>query len=51
MEQLGTVKSCSDELAHDERRVLLRQVLRTVPGERNFGSVAPKLAVTRFLPG
>lgn len=51
VEQLGAVKSCSDELAHDERHVLLRQVLRPVPRKRDLDSVTLELPVTRLLPG
>ena len=50
VEQLRTVEPRPNELADDERDVLLRQVLRAVPGKRDLDSAALELPVTRLLP-
>ena len=50
-QHLGPIEAGTDELAHDQRDMLLRQVLRPMTGKGDLDSVAFELSVARLLAG
>jgi hypothetical protein len=49
VQHLRAVESRGDDLAHDQRDVLLREILRTVTGKRDLDPVAFELPMARLL--